>query len=518
MAIFPGAVATDSNLYVAVNQKSTTLTDNPLSNSATTVNVTSTSGFPSVGYISIDAEIIKYTGTTGTSFTGCTRGADGTTANTHVLGATVYHNVVADHHNASKDEIKAVEQFISDLLGLSNTQIKAPSGSVTTPSHSFSAATSSGLFNRAGTEVNIASNGTELFRVSQANALVSILGSTDLAIPSGRILYLDGGSNTYISESTADRIELTTGGTVRFRLDNSGFLNILATDVYIASVKRLYLDGGSDTYISESTGNRLSFVTGNTEVFRMDATTGFVSVLGVTDFSIPTLRGLYLDGGGDTLIKESSANVISFVAGGNEQFKIQNGNLTVVDTGAGLEWTRATYDTMAWEQAGTGFKLRNTTDGRDEIQLNGSGGVAIRGTVTNDNAAAGFVGEYNETNITTLTNFPTSGQFGDFTSISLTAGDWDVTAIGEIQRNGATADDYILGISTTSGNSGTGLTIGLTRVFQDNSVNGLGFFSLITPTVRLSLSTTTTVYFKYFADYATATPKLRGGIKARRVR
>ena len=48
---------------------------------ATTINVVSTTGFASpTGSLWIGQELITYTGTTGTSFTGCTRGTSGTTA------------------------------------------------------------------------------------------------------------------------------------------------------------------------------------------------------------------------------------------------------------------------------------------------------------------------------------------------------------------------------------------------------------------------------------------------------
>jgi hypothetical protein len=117
MAIYPGAGASDSNLYIAVNATSTQLTDNPLSNSATTVNVTDATAFPTVGFISIDNEIISYTGKTGTSFTGCGRGADGTTAASHVQNSQVFHNVIAAHHNAPKDEIIAVEADLVSAFG-----------------------------------------------------------------------------------------------------------------------------------------------------------------------------------------------------------------------------------------------------------------------------------------------------------------------------------------------------------------------------------------------------------------
>lgn len=109
MSVFPGAVATDSDLYVAVNNLQTTLTDSPLSDSATTINVDDTTGFPSTGCITIDSEIISYAGTTATSFTGCTRGFDGTTNVSHEINSYVSLNQIAAHHNVLKDEIKAIE-------------------------------------------------------------------------------------------------------------------------------------------------------------------------------------------------------------------------------------------------------------------------------------------------------------------------------------------------------------------------------------------------------------------------
>lgn len=130
MAIFPTSVSTDTDLYVAVNNKSTVLTDNPLTGVATTVNVSSTTGFPTSGIITIDLEAIFYTGKTATSFTGCTRGFDGTTAVAHLLNATVYHDIPAAHHNVLKDEIKAVEQNISDRFGLGSTNVTIANGNL----------------------------------------------------------------------------------------------------------------------------------------------------------------------------------------------------------------------------------------------------------------------------------------------------------------------------------------------------------------------------------------------------
>jgi hypothetical protein len=67
----------------------TTLLNGALNNSATTITVDSTTGFPATGRIDIDSELITYTGVTPTTFTGCVRGANGSTAASHLDNAVV---------------------------------------------------------------------------------------------------------------------------------------------------------------------------------------------------------------------------------------------------------------------------------------------------------------------------------------------------------------------------------------------------------------------------------------------
>lgn len=130
MSVFPTGVSTDADLSIAVNNLACTL-NGAIDNVVTTITVNSTTGFPTAGYITIDAEIIKYTGLSGgVQFTGCTRGADGTTNVSHSDLTTVYHNIVAAHHNALKDEVKAIEQNLSDRIGLGSTDVNVASGDV----------------------------------------------------------------------------------------------------------------------------------------------------------------------------------------------------------------------------------------------------------------------------------------------------------------------------------------------------------------------------------------------------
>lgn len=86
-----------SNNTATIAVPATTITDNPLSSAATTINVTSTAGFQSAGWLKVDSELIRYTGVTATSFTGCVRGQAGTAAAAHLLAASIFQ-FLAGHY------------------------------------------------------------------------------------------------------------------------------------------------------------------------------------------------------------------------------------------------------------------------------------------------------------------------------------------------------------------------------------------------------------------------------------
>jgi hypothetical protein len=72
----------------ADNATTTTL-NGAISDSATTITVLDTTGFCGWGRIIIDSEVISYTHITATTFLGCVRGDEGTTAAAHLTAATV---------------------------------------------------------------------------------------------------------------------------------------------------------------------------------------------------------------------------------------------------------------------------------------------------------------------------------------------------------------------------------------------------------------------------------------------
>lgn len=149
--------------------------------------------------------------------------------------------------------------------------------------------------------------------------------------------------------------------------------------------------------------------------------------------------------------------------------------------------------------------------------LSNSSGVAVHGTNTNNNASTGFVGEYIEALQSTFTNFPTSNQYGDLGSITLGAGDWEISMIVNYKLNGATAtaSTWEAGIGTVTGNSATGLTRGVNDLVMDAPAS---FNAITIPPYRVSISGSTTYFAKVLAVYSLGNPQYAGRISARRPR
>lgn len=144
-------------------------------------------------------------------------------------------------------------------------------------------------------------------------------------------------------------------------------------------------------------------------------------------------------------------------------------------------------------------------------------GSNLVGTTTNDSAATGYVGEAVRSYVSSYTNFPTTSQYGDLTSISLTAGDWDVSANMTAIIGTSNMTAWRMGITSTSGNSGTGFNDGDNTAFA-YPPTAIIAVSACVPVFRVSISATTTYYLKYFATYASGNPQATGRISARRVR
>jgi hypothetical protein len=141
----------------------------------------------------------------------------------------------------------------------------------------------------------------------------------------------------------------------------------------------------------------------------------------------------------------------------------------------------------------------------------------VKGTTTNDSAAAGTVGEFISATVLNASQVAlTSNVAANVTSISLTAGDWDVEGIVWYAFGAGTTCSYLTAwISTTSATVPTAPGSGALNQIQA-AVTGNS--SLLTGKIRISLASTTTVYLSAQSGFAVAGMGVYGFIGARRVR
>lgn len=125
----------------------------------------------------------------------------------------------------------------------------------------------------------------------------------------------------------------------------------LLDDVKIAAAKKLFVDGGGDTYLYEVVANVLSIVAGGTA--------GALNVA-AGGISVPSTNRVYFDGGSDTYLVESSSDKVTAVAGGLNAAQFDNNNTAaetrfLVGVGGGIGLQRVTLG--AADSGGVGFKV-----------------------------------------------------------------------------------------------------------------------------------------------------------------
>jgi hypothetical protein len=305
-AKYPSSAAGDADLSIAANNLSTSLTDNPLTSGATTVNVVSTTGFPTAGYITIETEIIFYTGKTGSSFTTCTRGVDGTSAASHVLGSIVSLDIIAAHHNSLKDEIEAIE---TDLVGVEASITPVAAGntatsilnriaqivnqiktgfSLTNWYDSITARATTSLNNLASVAINTALlniNGTagspSYSFTNDPNTGIYSIGADNLGLAVAGVLIVDisgtrvsVGNALYEADGTASVPSYTFAsdtniGMYRVGADNLGFC---VSGVLIVDINGSRVNVGNALYEVDGTANIPSYT------FALDPNTGMYRV------------------------------------------------------------------------------------------------------------------------------------------------------------------------------------------------------------------------------------------------
>ena len=124
-----------------------------------------------------------------------------------------------------------------------------------------------------------------------------------------------------------------------------------------------------------------------------------------------------------------------------------------------------------------------------------------------------------ETKSSVGVSFPTTTQYGDLGSIQLKPGRWEVSLFAYLDPNAANVLYWDIGLSTTSGNSSSGLVPGdnsAVQLFAGTIADSFNI-CLSVPSIILNPTSDTTYYMKVSSIYSVATPKYTGRVTARRL-
>jgi len=141
---------------------------------------------------------------------------------------------------------------------------------------------------------------------------------------------------------------------------------------------------------------------------------------------------------------------------------------------------------------------------------------AVSGTITNDLAAAGVIGEYISASVVSGSAISlTTSVAANVTNIALTAGDWNVSGVIGFQGSGTTNVTYlqssISSVSATNGTLGQLSALSPVAVIPSDQL-------VATPSVRISLAAPATIYLVAQGNFTVSTLKAYGFISARRAR
>jgi len=182
--------------------------------------------------------------------------------------------------------------------------------------------------------------------------------------------------------------------------------------------------------------------------------------------------------------------------------------------------TASAVNHVEFINAATGVNPQVLARGDDTniiLQLGGkgTGGVAIVGTSTNDDAGATYVGQMISSTVLFASGVSlTNATNANVTSILLTAGDWDVWANANMRNTGGGTSNAFAWISDVS------VTVP-DQAYYTTMTQGTNVYTamgLIAPSRRYLLSSATTIYLTVQNGFNAGTVVASGGIYARRRR
>lgn len=352
---------------------------------------------------------------------------------------------------------------------------------------------------RGGT--GVANNAAATLTRSGNHAVtLTTTNTTSLTLPTAGTLATLAGAES-LTNKTFDSTSTLTGGTAT-SFSNSGVIT---------------LPSGTRTLVARDTTDTLTNKTLTTPIISSISNTGTLTLPTSTD----TLVGKATT---DTLTNKTisgASNTLSSIADGSlsTSYLKADGSRALTGSWAAGSFSGTFNSVVVGSSANViqGVSTVQSASNNTGVTIATGGAVSLKGTTTNDNASAGQVGEYLSASNSTG-NVLTTATINNITSLSITAGDWDVTGcVGFLVASGSPISTLTLAaISTT--NNGTGTIADGTRAEATIGPAGANDTSLTLPTIRLSLSGTTTYYLNGQASFSGGNVTGVGSIFARRAR
>lgn len=291
----------------------------------------------------------------------------------------------------------------------------------------------------------------------------------------------------------------------------------ISTNVLTQQTGSFNVNGGTITNVGYN-GSSTTFVGSASTI----AVQGNLTLTKTGSAAVPTLQigssgnsGIYANGTTVSLVSNGTDNLIfdnsqvTVKLGGSAAapgFSIgSSGNSGVRSSGATLALVSNAKDNLVWDNSNLTCKVPI---------------IASSGTVGQTGGAvvgSGNIGQVISTNTATYTNFGTSSQYSDLVSTQIAAGDYLVWLYMDVSSNTSTITDCQFGVSTTSGNSGIGLTNGNTAGHFGAAISVVGKAMWGIGPIHITPSAFTTYYFKIFATYSGGTPQASGTMVILRV-
>lgn len=226
-----------------------------------------------------------------------------------------------------------------------------------------------------------------------------------------------------------------------------------------------------------------------------------------------------------TGISSKSANYALTVNDKTILVDATSGNITITipaaSTLTGSEFTVEKIDATA-NTVTIDPNASETIEGATTVVLNQQrSSISFKGDGTNFRVEKEVSPEWVSSTVSTYTNYTTTATYQNVTSITLSAGDWDISAFFTYSANSATitaGSDALFVISTTTA-SASGATEGfnIAHVPQAALLGTSKFSDAITP-YRVSPTTSTTYYLNSQATYTLGNPQCVGTLSAVRAR